>query len=580
MVHTSTSIQPALPSPGAGVCVTLADVMARIKINSDIPLRQRREMLSALHTVARLLNTAPSAIPAQPGVLRQCLAAVSPAAAGISHGRWNNVRSLTLAALKLAGVRTLRGCTREVLTPDWEALRACLPDAKARYGLSRFMSVCSERQIAPGAVDAAVFAQLQQALETDSLTKAPHTVYRTACVLWNRAAQTIVTWPTLTVPVPSGSRRYARDWTDFPASFCADANAFLDQPGNQDLLADDYVPSTKPSTMHMRRKQILQIATALAAAGVPVQDITALAVMVEVANAKLALRFFLDRAGKQATKYLHQQALLLKTIARHWVKAQPAQVEALGAICRQLAPKHTGMTDKNRARLRQFDSRANVDALLNLPSRVLREVGQDDPGGRREALRVMFALAVELLTVAPVRIDNLAGLEIERHFLHIRSGVTSVVHLVIPAAETKNGAPYEVALPEVTAAVLASYCTTYHPRLSPGPSRWLFPNAQGERRDTTAFATEISRFVLRETGIQMNVHLFHHLAVKLHLEAHPEDVETARRILGHKSVTTTLRSYVEVKSAAAFRRYDHVIQTLREQAVVVPRRTKSAGARS
>jgi len=211
---------------------------------------------------------------------------------------------------------------------------------------------------------------------------------------------------------------------------------------------------------------------------------------------------------------------------------------------------------------------------------VLREVQQDDPGGRREALRVMFALAVELLTVAPVGIDNLAGLEIERHFVHIRSGTASVVHLVIPAAETKNAAPYELVLPRETAAVLASYC-----HVSPAPvsrtSRWLFPNDEGKRRHTTSFATEISRFVLRETDIRMNVHLFRHLAAKLYLDAYPEDIETARWVLGHKSSAATRRSYAEVKSAAAFRRYDGMIQNLRKQAMSpAQRRVQAARSRS
>ena len=366
--------------------------------------------------------------------------------------------------------------------------------------------------------------------------------------MWNRAAATIAGWPSLTVPVPNRSRRYARDWSEFPASFRADADAFLDRLGNQDPFADDFAPPAKPGTVHMRRKQILQIATALAAAGHPIEGITGLAVLVELPNAKLALRFFKDRAGGEVTKYLHQQALLLKTLARHWVKAPADQIEAIGGICQRLAPKHTGMTDRNRTRLRQFDSPTNVLALVKLPARVLREVRQNDPGGRREAVRVMLALAVELLTMAPVRIDNLASLEIARHFVRIRSGTTTMVHLVIPAAETKNGAPYEMALPQETAAILASYLATYHPRLSPAVSPWLFPNDQGACRNTTAFASALSHFVMRETGIRMNVHLFRHLAAKLHLEVYPEDIETARRVLGHKSATTTLRSYAEVKS--------------------------------
>ncbi len=63
----------------------------------------------------------------------------------------------------------------------------------------------------------------------------------------------------------------------------------------------------------------------------------------------------------------------------------------------------------------------------------------------------------------------------------------------------------------------------------------------------------------------MNVHLFRHLAAKFYLEAHPDDVETVRRLLGHGNEATTRRHYAEIKTAAAFRRYDSVIARLREQ---------------
>jgi hypothetical protein len=336
MDHSPPSHQPLAPPPTPGAGLTLADVIVRLDADPGLAPRRRAELLSAVQTLCRLLNAAPDAIPAQPKILRQRLATVSPAAGGIGRGRWNNVRSLTLAALKLAGVRTMRGRTRALLTLEWESLRARLRDTEARYGLSRFMSRCSEQQIAPTAVDAAVFERFRQALDTDSLVKKPHAVHRTTCVLWNHAARTIDGWPPLTVPVPSASRRYALQWQDFPVCFRVDAEAFLERSANQDPFADDYAPSVKPSTTQLRRGQILRIATALTASGVAVDTITGLAVLTELAHAKLALRFFLDRAGGKPQRNLHQQALLLKTIARHWVKAPAAQVEALGGICRKL----------------------------------------------------------------------------------------------------------------------------------------------------------------------------------------------------------------------------------------------------
>jgi integrase len=196
----------------------------------------------------------------------------------------------------------------------------------------------------------------------------------------------------------------------------------------------------------------------------------------------------------------------------------------------------------------------------------------------------MYALAVELLLIAPMRVDNLVGLEMERHLLRLRAGSRSTVHLAIPAAETKNSTPYELELPAETLGILELYLSRYRGRIAPDGSTFLFPNESGGRRSTVSFATGLSGFILRETGIRMNVHLFRHLAAKLHLEACPEDIETMRRILGHRNISTTLRSYTEVKTAAAFRRYDSVVASWREPLAPVSegpwRRTKApTGAR-
>ena len=554
---------PTLSPVARSPATSLAEVVTRLESDPALSTRRRRDMISAMRTLSRLAGTTLDAMPASPPSLRQAFEATSPAIAGLGRGRWNNIRSLTLAALRHTGERTMARRTRQPLAANWEDLRLLLPTTHLRAGLSRLMSFCSAEGIPPQDVTGTTFERFGAALQKDSLARKPRQVHRIACQLWNQAAKEVTGWPDLVVPVPNASRRYAMFWEDFQPAFRADAEAFLIRLGGQDPFADDYAPSVRPSTVEMRRKQFLQIATAVTQSGVPVEQLTSLATLVLPENAKQVLRFFLARAGGSPTKYLHQQAILLKTIARHWVKAPDDQIHILGAFARNLAIKKTGMTDKNRARLRQFDNPANVQALLSLPARVLAEVQQKDDGHRARALRVMLALTVELLIMAPMRIDNLTGLELDRHFVQTRTGRSATTHVVIPAAETKTGAPYEAELPAGTAEFLAVYCADYRPRLASTPSRWLFPSGRGEHRSTTPFATMISEFILCETGIKMNVHLFRHLAAKLHLEAHPEDIETARRVLGHSSTTTTLRAYADLKTASAFRRYDDLIASLR-----------------
>ncbi|HUJ38594.1 MAG TPA: hypothetical protein VLW88_13060 [Hyphomicrobium sp.] len=282
-----------------------------------------------------------------------------------------------MAALRHAGVRALPGRSQEPLSLDWEALRARLPDKDYRYGLSRLMHFCCRQGISPDRVDSTVFEGFRSALENESLVRKAPKVYRTTCVLWNRAARTIPGWPAVQIAEPDARRRYALGWSAFPPSFQADVEAYLARIANQDVFADDYARSVRPSTVKTRRHQFQLIATALARSGYPADQITGLATLANPNNAKLALRFFMDRAGGTTTTNVHYFARVLKAVARHWVKpTNQEDIELLSTLCRRLAVNQSGMTAKNRARLRQFDDPANLDAVHGLEPRK-----QAGPGG-------------------------------------------------------------------------------------------------------------------------------------------------------------------------------------------------------
>lgn len=545
---------------------SLSDVIAYIKNHPEIASARQREMISAIRTVCRILSLPPELVSAAPAALREKLKSVSHVSAGLSRGRWNNVRSLTLAALNITGIATLPGRSREPLSSDWEALRQSLCRRDLRYGLSRFMSFCSARKIAPMAVDARVFNQYGEVLANGSWVRFPKTVLRTTCLMWNRAVETASGWPQFRVAVPSHRRRYTRSYDELPPSFRADVEAYLHHVENRNPFSDDYAPALRAATIHGRRKEILQLATAALSGGGSVDEMVSLAALTKLENAKQALRFFYNRAGEQKSEGLHNKAILLRTIARSWCKASEADCDALDDLCKRLAFKRTGMTEKNKERLRQFDDPNLLASLLTLPERVLRRVQRTDSGKRGEAVAVMFATAIELLLVAPMRIKNLASLETERHLVRSGYAADAAVHIVIPAHEMKNNEQYEMALPAETRDLLSVYIQQYRPRLSSEPSPWLFPGYGGRQRGTVPFSNKLSKFIWRETGIRMHVHLFRQLAVKLHLEAYPDDLETARRILGHKSLKTTLRSYADIKTAAAFRKYDDLVARLRAEA--------------
>ncbi len=64
----------------------------------------------------------------------------------------------------------------------------------------------------------------------------------------------------------------------------------------------------------------------------------------------------------------------------------------------------------------------------------------------------------------------------------------------------------------------------------------------------------------------MTPHQFRHLAAKLYLDRHPDGFETVRRLLGHKSIETTMRFYRELESALATKRYGEFVEQLLAEA--------------
>ena len=236
-------------------------------------------------------------------------------------------------------------------------------------------------------------------------------------------------------------------------------------------------------------------------------------------------------------------------IAKYWVKAPPEQIAALQAIRRQVDPKNTGMTERNRARLRQFDDPENLRRLINLPETIRRSMPRTGPLSYADAIRVQSALAIGILLVAPMRMKNLASLHLGRHVIRTRPG--GVRHIVIPPEEVKNRRALSFEIPDVLGELLDFYLARCRPILSEDSDGYLFPARKGGAKTPAQLAAQIKRTIARETGIVLNAHAFRHLSAKLFLAAHPGEYETDVLFLGHKSLNTTVRAYCGLEQADA-----------------------------
>jgi integrase len=303
------------------------------------------------------------------------------------------------------------------------------------------------------------------------------------------------------------------------------------------------------------------MATALVKSGRDPQTIRSLADLVQPEALKTELSFFWARNGRRKTAQLHDFALTAIKVAKWWVKAPVERIGELQTIRREVAPKEMGMTPRNRARLRQFDDPENVRRLIDLPQAIVRALPRDGEPSYVQAIRVQSALAISILTTAPMRAKNLASLRLGRHVVQTRPG--GLRHIVIPADEVKNRTPLAFEVSDALGEVLDVYLGRCRRLLAEDPEGFLFPARKGGAKTPAQLAEQIKRTLRQETGIDLNVHAFRHLAALLFLRQFPGEYETTRLLLGHKDLDTTTKYYCGLEQADALRRYDALIDRYR-----------------
>jgi integrase len=544
---------------------TLQQVLEMIEADNSLHLQRRRNICSALRTLARIMGKSLAYLPAYPGYYRPFFKGLHPEHCGLTLGRIRNIKSDTLFALRHAGCINKGHTYMAPFTDEWQALWDTAECAgRMRVYGSRFFRYCSANGISPEFVNDEVSEQFREALVEESFVKYPIRTHRNVICTWNKIVDLVPGWSPIKLTVPRYKETYTIPLEAFPKPFRDEVDTMFDRWASKDIL-DDNGPTKpmKPKTIASRRYRLRQIVSGLVRQGWKIEDITSLSQIVQVKAAKLVLRFFLDRAGGNTTSQVHSLAILIMTIAKHWVCVDEDHLAALKDLCSKVNPNAIGMTDKNRDRLRQFDDPKNVRLLLDFPARQVESVRAADRGLRGEAVTIQIALAVELLLMAPVRAENLVAIEIDRHIQRSRTGDDGAVHLVIPGEEVKNGEALEFHLPPETVRLLDLYLRDYHPRLITGPCLWLFPGKDNGCKKRELFGDQVSKHVFKATGLKVNLHLFRHIGAKLYLDQNPGGYEVCRRVLGHRDMNTTVKFYAGTETAAAGRHYDDEILKLR-----------------
>lgn len=530
-------------------------------------------IISALNTIARVLGCNLDQLPAGGAALRQLLNEGLPAVAGVTRKRWMSVLALLRRGLRDAGARVAMARNDTPLSESWTALIEKIEGDRVKIGVSRLVRYASEKGIEPEDFTLEVFEQFCASLEQGAISGDPAKIGRSSARGFNAAGARVSGWPQVTLPVSANPNLYSFAWDGFLPSFVADVDAMSEQDEVDDVWEENGQRALRPTTRQNRRYMVRMLASAMIQSGkVTVRDLTSLADLVKMENVQIGLAQLSKRAGGP-TPYHLAFLYLAGTIARHYVKDE--------ALARRLRSLHTtskgriegatskGLKQKNRKRLRQLDNPENVEALLALPARVHHRVSKVEKPTHADAVMVMRAVQVALLTCAPIRLKNLVGLRIGTSFVDFGKGGHRRVRIELTERETKTQIDYSAPVAKRFHPLIDAWIDIYRPIICSVPSDYLFPSNSGGMRNKGSVGTYLKGFIQRETGMVINPHLFRHWSAKVILEADPNNIEGARQLLSHSTTKTTLQAYAEFQTDPAFHRLeaaqsDRALAALRE----------------
>lgn len=552
---------------------TLGDVRDRLSQLTGNGLREAKLQISAINTVARASGCAPEDLSADPAALRQHLATISPAMAGLTRGSWSSVRSRILKALQRAEIEVMAGRRTKPLSCEWRRLYDALRANGKKAALSRFIGYLSDRSVSPGEVSDAHVERFRHELNTTSIRGNPQSIVRGAIREWNFAAAWVPGWPhQLLTEVEIKREGYVLPAERFTTSFQGSLSAYLEFLRNPPEDDDAPFRGLRPSTLALREFQFRQMASALVHRGIPIEAITSLGSLATRESVNTICEFFIERSGRPDCVQLNAFLRVLGPIARFHLK-DAVLADWISRRAKRLSGgqgRRVGMTEKNRRRLAVFRDPQQVRQLMLLPFRLLKRARSGILPPAHAARLVRAAVAIELEIMCPIRLTNLAQLDIDRHFVRAHRGRAAAAHLFIPGSQTKNGEDIELELPRPTMDVVDLYVAEYRNLLISPESRGrkpriLFPMTDGQAKAGRVLADSICRILQRELGITFNMHLFRHLGCYLYLRAHPGQIDVMRRVLGHRDATTTMRFYAFIEQSDAFRIFDqHVLQIRKE----------------
>lgn len=283
----------------------------------------------------------------------------------------------------------------------------------------------------------------------------------------------------------------------------------------------------------------------------------------------------------------------LKKLARDYVGRGVSDVTKIAGSIADHTLNEAGISRRNKAKLRQLigDRQQRiidlsdilideVNTSLDRKRQAARSATRLELIGPEEARDIMCAIASDILLARAPRRANVTRIKLDWV-----SWAGATARIVIPNVEVKGRTTDDPDLPVPldahASARLKTFLEKVRPRvlqLGDEENPYLFP-AQASTEKTgqpyVGLLDRLMRHSLRFTGVKMNPHLYRHFLGWLWLKEDPNRLPDVQRLLGHKSLETTLAYYAEIDEDLALDRWNEHLSNRKSRHAEVKRTSRS-----
>jgi integrase len=542
---------------------TFADAIVAISAATDLSEETRRHWRSSLTGIAKAFDQPLEVIPARYSAIRSRMAALHHVPLDWVAKTLANHKSNTKAALIWFAKETDVLPHGVALSPAWDRLRVQLTDPSTRYRLMPLMRFCSGLHVEPDAVDEAVVDRYMDHRARTTTRASDAASRRILARLWNEGIGNIDGWPQLRLVEPPVKAAEGPAWDDFPKGLRTDIEGYL--VGLKLIRrnkAGQRIRPCKPSTITTRRRELVAAVRMAVKVGIPLGSLTSLSALIHPDVAEKVLDGYWRKDGEVPTTYTINLSCRLVALAHAIGGIDEDDLRRLEDTRFALEQhREDGMTPKNLALIRCVLTDEVWSRVTKLPDQLMRQARLERRHAPvRAAVLAQIAVAVAILAIAPVRLDNLAGIRLGENLIN-PGGPQSNYFLTFNKYDVKNRVPLQFKLDEMVTTIINEYVHDFRPALMRGNNAdWLFPGESGEHKEKISFSTQIVDRVEKSTGLRITVHQFRHAAGALILKHRPGEYELVRRLLGHKSVQTTIKFYLELETTQASEIFTDIVR--------------------